>query len=250
MRFTVWISILLVIMAGPVYGMDRQEADILFDQAGQAYRKAEYEQAITLYAQILEGGWESGPLYYNLASSYFRMGDLGRAILNYERARHLVPRDPELRANDRYARSLRNPAAIEVPQTSLFRFLNIESGFLSVKEMTGILLVIFIFLGIAHALYLFGILPPKMFRAFFVGLTVIFVVFLFSVTTITIQNRNRAIILKETEARFEPRQEATAHFSLVPGQAVKITGVEDQWLKVKRMDGKSGWVKKDALEKI
>src|SRR4029077_19623718 len=49
-------------------------------------------------------GHESGPVYFNLGNAYFRAGNPGRAILNYERARRLMPRDPDLHANLGFAR--------------------------------------------------------------------------------------------------------------------------------------------------
>ncbi len=49
------------------------------------------------------GQWNPA-LFYNLGNAYFRTGDLGRAILNYERALALDPSQPEARANLQLAR--------------------------------------------------------------------------------------------------------------------------------------------------
>ena len=46
-----------------------------------------------------ESGLESGELHYNLGNAWFRLGELGPAILHYERARRSMPRDDDLAAN-------------------------------------------------------------------------------------------------------------------------------------------------------
>ena len=43
-------------------------------------------------------------LFYNLANAQYRLGNLGQAILNYERALALEPRHPEAAANLRLVR--------------------------------------------------------------------------------------------------------------------------------------------------
>jgi tetratricopeptide (TPR) repeat protein len=51
-----------------------------------------------------KSGQTTAALFYNLGNASFRAGDLGRAILNYERALVLEPQHPEADANLRLAR--------------------------------------------------------------------------------------------------------------------------------------------------
>src|SRR6202044_2357015 len=46
----------------------------------------------------------SAPSLYNLANSFARAGKPGLAVLNYERARLLDPKDPDIEANLRHVR--------------------------------------------------------------------------------------------------------------------------------------------------
>lgn len=71
------------------------------EDAVELWRKAavRYERAVK------EGGVSNGALYYNLGNVYFRLGDTGRAILNYRRAQRLIPNDRNLMKNLAFARS-------------------------------------------------------------------------------------------------------------------------------------------------
>lgn len=58
----------------------------LFFKANQAYKGGRFEEAIDGYGQLLDAGYRNGQLYYNLGNAHFRLNQVGRAILNYERA--------------------------------------------------------------------------------------------------------------------------------------------------------------------
>ena len=64
------------------------------------------------------------------------------------------------------------------------------------------------------------------------------------------QQKNCAVLINEGSAQFEPLPDAATHFELTPGCRVKILKQEGDWVKVKRLDGKMGWIKKELVEKI
>jgi hypothetical protein len=68
-------------------------AGLLALQAAQAYGQGRYEEAARLYGRLAESGWDGAAVRYDLANSYLKGGDLGRAILEYRRA---LKFDPEL----------------------------------------------------------------------------------------------------------------------------------------------------------
>ena len=73
--------------------------NLLWDKANTAYINAKYNDAITLYDSILNEGYSSHELYYNLGNSYFKRGEIGDAILYYSKAEVLVPTDDDTRHN-------------------------------------------------------------------------------------------------------------------------------------------------------
>jgi tetratricopeptide (TPR) repeat protein len=73
-------------------------------QAVQLYRQAEAD-----FLALREAGVRNAALEYNLGNVYFRLGDLGRAVLHYRRAAAINPADERLTANLRYARDRVEP---------------------------------------------------------------------------------------------------------------------------------------------
>ena len=67
--------------------------------ADEAYKAADYATAIEHYESVLADGLASADLYYNLGNAYYRTGQMGRAILNYERALRLDPGMSDAREN-------------------------------------------------------------------------------------------------------------------------------------------------------
>lgn len=66
------------------------------------------------------------------------------------------------------------------------------------------------------------------------------------------KGKERAVVLKDTAAVFEPRQDAETHFSLYEGNIVKVLKAEEEggWRKVERFDGKAGWVRADVVNQV
>ena len=73
------------------------------NQANQLYNKNQFREAAETYERAISNGMKNGHLYYNLGNTYFRMGNLPKAILNYVKAQNLLPRNEDVEANREYA---------------------------------------------------------------------------------------------------------------------------------------------------
>jgi len=106
------------------------EATMMFREANELARtnpeKADmlYQSAVMRFERIVkDGGVENGRLYYNIGNAYFRMNDLGMAILNYLKAERLIPDDANLHHNLEYARSKRLDRIEEEEKTKVLKTL-------------------------------------------------------------------------------------------------------------------------------
>src|SRR5712691_9388165 len=75
------------------------QSDAQFAKANQEYAAGHFKEAIDGYEALVRAGEWSANLFYDLGNAYFRAGDLGRAILSYERALALDRHHPEAEAN-------------------------------------------------------------------------------------------------------------------------------------------------------
>jgi len=150
--FTICCLLLLSILA-PMVGGGNDSLEAFLFEANQAYKDGRFRDAAGRYLQLIENGAVNGHIYYNLGNAYFRLGDLGRAIVHYERARLLIPRDADLIFNLAYAYDQTRDV---IPTSQSF----IRQGFfwlddVSLREM----FFVFVFLNF----FFFGILFIRLF---------------------------------------------------------------------------------------
>ena len=103
------VIIYMVLLTNPIAASaydSKEDLTNVFVEANQLYSETSFKEAVTLYEKILDTGYESAPLYYNLGNNYFKIGSLGKAILSYERSKRLNPGDGDLISNLDFAYSL------------------------------------------------------------------------------------------------------------------------------------------------
>ncbi len=245
------MSILFVFAAANSFAqIMEKEALSKFVLAGIAYKDGKYDEAIAKYNEIIEGGRESGAVYYNLGNSYFRKDDLGQAILNYERARRLIPRDSDLNFNNRYVSSRVDGYSNGWTMSFLDRAVRNCVEFYTVDEMVLIILVTFFIVGAIVLLSLYLNWPKLLSQAMVVLLALIAGVYTTGLVVKVQYARNLAVVVTAAESYFEPRTGSTVHFKLSEGVKAMVIRSELGWVKVERLDGKVGWVPLDVLEKI
>ncbi|MBG7608449.1 MAG: tetratricopeptide repeat protein [Verrucomicrobia bacterium] len=86
------ITLGFLLLGGLVQGAD-------FKQANAAYAAGKYSEAAKSYEEILKADGPHISVLRNVGSAYYQMGENGKAILAFERALVLTPRDPDLLAN-------------------------------------------------------------------------------------------------------------------------------------------------------
>lgn len=221
-----------------------------FVSAGLAYRDGRYEEAVKKYEEILQKGRESGALYYNLGNSYFKKGDLGRAVLNYERARRLIPRDSDLNFNYHYALSQSGQSIVESAMSFGEGLIDSYIQFYTRAEMLVIIILLSLLIGLVHLLSLYLKWSVRLQKGIISVLTAIWILYGSGFILKIQDERNLAVVVEKAQGRFEPREDATVHFSLNEGAKIKILKIEGGWAKIKRPDGKIAWIPQKVLESI
>jgi tetratricopeptide (TPR) repeat protein len=94
-----WIRYFLVAIGSFASVVPLSIDGTIWAAANQAYQNGKYEEAKVEYLQLVRAGQYSADLFYNLGNVWFKLGDQGRAILNYERALLLNPGLEEAESN-------------------------------------------------------------------------------------------------------------------------------------------------------
>ncbi len=68
-------------------------------QADSAYNKKDFQAALYYYQNAMQKDGVSSDLYYNIGNTYYRLGDLGHAVLSYKRALALDPSNEDAISN-------------------------------------------------------------------------------------------------------------------------------------------------------
>lgn len=222
-----------------------------FQDANLFYKNEQYDRAIETYEKVLQDGFESGELYYNLGNSYFKKGDLGRALLNYERAKVFIPYDGDLRSNHNFVRGILNVPARSGTAPWFFRWLDRSFDGFALNGLTILVsaLWISILVLLSLMLWLTGLRKIAVWLAGILG--VFLVVSLLALSRKAgFYERGAVVVAPGVEAKFEPRQEATTHFSIPEGSSVSVLDRSADWAKVRRHDAKIGWVHASSIEAI
>jgi tetratricopeptide (TPR) repeat protein len=220
-----------------------------FFEANQAYKNDQFQQAADDYIRLIENGHENGHIYYNLGNTYFRLGNLGKAILAFERARLLMPRDGDLSFNLSHARNQAQDASIDLQTSSLNSLLGL--GGLNRYEtfFAFILLNVLFFLLLCIRLY------KKTEWTYYLSIFLAIVISV-GVCAVTLKwyawaNDNRAVILsEEVMVQAGPDSRDTLLFKLHAGTIVRVERTEDDWTLLQLSKDKRGWAESMHLERI
>lgn len=224
----------------------------LFYQANSLYKEAKYKEAISAYEELLDNNIETGAVCYNLGNTYFKAGQRGRAILNYLRAGRLAPRDPDLRENLSYARSLIKGGQTPLKGGWIFKTWDDLCRSITINE-TACLVSVFYLLGMV--MLIICVLNRKIrktLRYFIIVSGCVFILFALALITQInwFEYQTRAVVINDqVRIVFEPSEDAMdTELLLYEGHTVRIIGTDGRFYKIKRPDGQSGWVRSEDLE--
>lgn len=247
-----YLNILLFLVS---VQLSASELDTLMQSANKSYQDKLYDEAIEKYEQVLEQGYASPSLYYNLGNAYYRYGQLGYSILNYERGLKIEPDNTDLTYNLQIAKARTVDRIKEVPQIFIIEwwvsFITLFTAF------TWQVIVIVFYLILLVSLTLFFVIKNgKLQRYSLYSATVaLFGAILFSIILFANIRRETskdfAIITQNTvAAKQSPNDSSNDLFVIHEGLKVAIVNEFGDWVEIELFDGNVGWLLKNALESI
>jgi tetratricopeptide (TPR) repeat protein len=252
---TVVLGVALAVLASPFPHHLRAQEEI-FERGNQLYQEGDFQGAVEAYQALSAAGFESAALHYNLGNAYFKSGDLGRSILQWERALVLAPSDPDASANLQLARSLTADAVVPLPRFWLFSVWSWWVQWLP----RGVLLFLvggaWLLAGTSVVTRIWSRSPEVRSAAGWLAIGASAVVVLFGANLLIREARlgqpERAVVLAQAvPVRAAPAEDDDLTlFEIHEGTRVRIEQRTGDWVEVVLDDGKVGWVLADVMEVI
>ncbi len=216
-------------------------------RAGDAYRAGRFQEAAELYDSAIKAGETSAPLFYNTGNAWFRGGDFGRAILNYERALVLEPGHPEAQANLQVARD--KARALQLIGSRLDQLLGrIQPNHYTIAAAAALWIALL-------ALAVFSFRPRRSGALVALGLAAVLVLAgavaaLYRLETGD-KGRSFAIVTSpKIEARLATADSAGSVLALPAGSEIAILSTRGDWSYAALPNGLRGWIPADSAERV
>lgn len=241
----IWVVILLLFCA--TTQIVRADPNPNFVRANQDYNDGRFQEAVEGYQSLVQSGQWSANLFYNLGNAWFRLGDLGQAILNYERAVALDPHHPESAANLSLVRD--EARALELKRNRLERY--IATGTRTQYSIIASLAFWFILFVAARLFFL----PRR--SALRISLLALAILVLtgavFALRSLETGARGRTLAIvtgKKIEARLATADNSHSVLVLPPGSEVKILSQRGDWLYAELPNELRGWIPANGAQRV
>ena len=249
------IAVLVATILLVAFHAAAQDPDQMAAQAAKAYNTRQYTESITQYEKIIDGGYESYALYYNLGNACFRNNEIAKSMLYYEKALKIAPNNEDIKHNIEVVNSKLIDKVEMVPELFYKRWWKLVVNLFDIETLAivNIILLSLALLFIALYIAFSGILIRKI--SFWAG---VFLLFLFGIGIIAASQRNHylishheAIVFTQTvNIKSSPDESSKDIFVLHEGTKVKLLDVVADWQEIRIANGSVGWIKLSDIRKI
>ena len=231
-----------------------QSNDEIFESATNDYINGDYNSAINLYLQIVDSGYESHSLYYNLGNAHYKLNNIAESNYYFEMAKKLSPNDPDIAINLSFAQNMRvdKIEILPISQLEVIR-LNIINLF-SVNSWKILFLIFIWLLCISLFLYIYYGEPYK--KKLFFNISIVLIIFSSLIYWISYEKEIESdkfygiIYPKEIEVWSEPNKLSELKFLLHEGTKVQLLNQAQDWTNIRLENGTTGWLYTDFIKSI
>jgi tetratricopeptide (TPR) repeat protein len=248
MRLFLVVAILYSAL-GRVQSVSAETAAVgLFAEGNGFYRQGSYDSAREKYLAAIETGVRDSRLFYNLGNACFNSGRLGEAIVWYERARRLSPRDEDIAANLQFASYLRKDRVEgEEEVNPLWRLALAVYRLPTEDELAGLFSCSFF--------ALFGLAAWRLGRSdrrqgkpwlacFVTSSLVAVATVVLLIARLQDTGTDIAVVtVEEAVARSGPGLDQTVVFRIHEGTEMRLHRRESEWLLIRLKNGLGGWMR-------
>jgi tetratricopeptide (TPR) repeat protein len=237
------------------HALHAQTVEQRYQQGNALYQQGKFAEAAAAYETILKAGYTGGEICFNLGNAYYKQGNMGKAILNFERALRFLPADDDVRHNLQLANLQIVDRIDPAPRLFLWDWWDGIKDVFSLNAITWLAwLAVVLFLG-SIAL----ILLARTYVLRKSGLIASVVTGVLLLTTAVIlggkiadanSNEDAVVTAAIVTAKNSPDPKSSDAFVIHAGLKVRITDSIGQWIRIRLVDGKVGWIEFKSAERI
>jgi tetratricopeptide (TPR) repeat protein len=246
MRHLIWI----LCFSMPLFAT----ANPAFQEANNDYKNGNFAQATQKYEALLKQNKVSPELYYNLGNAYFKQNQLGKSILNYERAL-LYGANADVAYNLNLVRDKVQNEPEQIQAFFLRRWWDGLRRFMSV-DAWSVWSLLFLWAGIAGGcLWLLAVAREQKKGGFIAGTVLLplsLIAFLAarSNRAALTDSKSAVVMVENSIVRSAPDELGSTIETLGEGVKVIILDKIGSWYKVQLSNGEQGWLTLNLIEKI
>src|ERR1051326_1158834 len=243
MTSALYVIGLMVAFAAAAFAADENA----FEKANKAYAEGRFGEAAAHCESLIRSGKWNANLFYDLGNAWYRVGDFGQAILNYERALALEPRHPEADANLRLARD--EARALEMRRDWIERY----AAMATVKQYTIAAAFAFWFALFLAAHSFFASRRSVGRIALIVLSLIVGGVSIFGIVTLENGARGDALAVvtgKDVDARLATADNAKSVLVLPAGSEIKILSERGDWIYAELPNDQRGWIPASSAQRV
>lgn len=236
-----------LLLAASAVAQVSEAPESIFERAGELYRNKHYAEAEAAYQQLLSQGNVLYEVYYNLANSCFKQKKYGYAVFFYEKALRLAPDDDDILFNLEITHAYLKDQIIVPPDFFLFHYYRRALYFFSINTLVVTTVILWNFLLLMLLIKMFFQHRPRYFNHSLYGIVSVFVIlaYIFAARVYIDSTKEEAVILSGVcDIKSEPDPAASTVFILHEGTKVEIRSTSDDWIEIRLVDGKVGWVRR------
>ena len=243
---------LILLLLATALNAAAQTPQQLMQRGNDAYAKGDFVAAAQAYNAVLDAGYESADLYYNLGNVYYRQEEYGLSILNYERALRLKPNFRDAKQNLDLADSKTEDQIAALPEIFLAQWAHSVVAWFSPTGWRICTLILLTLLGTAVVLFLLSRDYAWRKGALIGGIvTLVFLLLCIACTisaTVRYNRHNQAIVTAPMAVvKSSPEENSIDKLVLHEGTKVNIEETLGEWHKIQIADGNNGWLQTDEV---
>lgn len=231
------------------------QTEIIFEEAINSYHDKDYQTALEKFSLIENEGVINADLYYNIGNCYFRINEVGKAILYFKKALKVESDHKAARRNLEYALTFTKDKQDSENENVIRSFWLKAFDSFSINFLAIITLFIFAIIIMLICLMIIYYRNREKTVPIFITTILIFLFSAFLIISLLkwqeFHKTDEAILLSTSAIGYSgPGEDFTRVFTIHEGMIFTIERNEDNWSLIKLENGLGGWIKKDTFVRI